>query len=538
MSLQSARYLNFVLDMVVRGLTVAASMALNYVAVRVATALSFGREGVLAQDAIALNLACVSFVSLWDSVRLRVPRALRVFLSVSLVSGLISYFASSLIFGYQALEVTKLESRDVQVWSNNIVLGSNASARYFAPNYTDLIPRDQPSTYAGAVAKTLSYLDTSHSHAMSSEPSFDTVAESNEDLLLRNITQVLQTETISTKLIDCRPIGPSDNATFDIFFAQGSVVGAVITVTDGPVIELIMQEPLSTPSELIFPVGEAAVPLDQAYTFVLQTAPTNPYAPSSLSKIAIALVDGNVCTNGQMQTPFGTITPFNQTVRGLQLTIAAIMCNLERTRSQYNQVTNERTTETYLSSAIIQTANNAFLYSPIGSPRGLNGVGSLLYQHVDGGNKWRIPQCNSSSPSAPWSVDNTALWARAVELVALYESSLLQSAEQLSQSTQTVQCRVSTIAYQLAILPAALLVFGLFLGALCCLLMYLLVVWSWIPHGYHPLDPLRIVDEIDRHNSVEERLPNNRPAELTPEELENTLGAKRLRRHEPSFRGE
>ncbi|KAG8706103.1 hypothetical protein FRC09_002581 [Ceratobasidium sp. 395] len=535
MSLQSARYLNFALDMIVRGLTVAASMALNYVAIRVATALSFGREGVLAQDAIAFNLTCISFMSLWDSTRLRVPVALRICFVASLLCGLVSYFASSLIFGYQALEVSKLDSREVQVWSNNIVLGSNNSAQYFAPNYTDLIPRNEPSIYAGSVARTLAYLDTTYGNTTSSQPSFGTVAESAEDLLLRNITQVLQTETVSTKLIDCRPIGPNDNATFNINFAQGSVVGAVLTITDGPVSEFIMSEPLSTPSDLIFPTGNESVPLDQAYTFVMQTLPTNPYVPSSLSKVAIALVDGHVCTNGQMQTPFGPITPFNQTVRGLPLTIAAIMCNLQRTRSQYDQVTNEQTTESFLSSAIIYTANSAFLYSPIGSPRGLNGVGSLLYQHVDGGNKWRIPQCNSPNPGASWNVDNTELWSRAVQLVELYESSLLQSADQLLKSTETVYCRVSTIAYQLAILPAALLVFGVFLGALCCLLIYLLVVWSWIPHGYHPLDPLRIVDEIDRHNSIGERLPSNRPAELTPEELENTLGAKRLRRHTQSF---
>ncbi|KAG8739424.1 hypothetical protein FRC10_005633 [Ceratobasidium sp. 414] len=536
MSLQSARYLNFALDMVVRGLTVAAGLLLNYVTIRIVTAQSFRREGVLARDAIALNLTSISFMSLWDAIRLRVPRTLRVYLLVSLLSGLTSYFASSLIFGYQALEVNKVDSREVQLWSYDMVLGSNTSGQYVAPDYTGLVPPGKPAIFAGSVAKTLASLDTGSPNMTSAEPYFTTVAESRDDLLLRNITKVFQAESISTKLINCRPIGPNDNATLTVGTAQGSVVRVSIAITDETQSQLSLTETISTPMGLIFPSEVGAAPLNQAYTFVMQTLPGN--TPFPLSKVAIALVDGNVCTNGYMQTPFGNLTPFNSTPLGLPVTVASIICNLQRTRSQYDEYTQQNTTESYFSPSIIQSANSASLYSPIGSPSGRNGVGALLYQHVDEGNEWRIPQCNSPNPSAPWSVDSTELWSRAVQLVELYESSLLQSADQLAQSPKQVRVSVSTVAYQLAILPAALLVFGLFLGALCCLLMYLLVSWSWIPHGYHPLDPLRIVDEVDRNHSIGERLPTNRPAELKPEELEKTLGAKRLRRHIPRFEEE
>ncbi|KAG9079343.1 hypothetical protein FRC06_007808 [Ceratobasidium sp. 370] len=140
MSLQSARYLNFALDMVVRALTVVASLLLNYVAIRIVTALSFKRAGVLAQDAIALNLTGIDFVPLWDAICLRVPKTLRVCLSMCLLSGLVSYFAGNLIFGYQALEATKVETREVQHWSYDIVLGS----ALVAPDYTGLVPSGKP----------------------------------------------------------------------------------------------------------------------------------------------------------------------------------------------------------------------------------------------------------------------------------------------------------------------------------------------------------------------------------------------------------
>ncbi|KAG8706601.1 hypothetical protein FRC08_000951 [Ceratobasidium sp. 394] len=540
MSLQSARYLNFALDMVVRGLTVAASLLLNYVAIRIVTALSFKRAGVLAKDAIALNLTCISFMSLWEAIRLRVPRTLRIYLAASLLSGLTSYFASSLIFGYQALEINKVDNREVQLWSYDVVLGSNTSAQYIAPNYTDLAPSDKPSIFAGPAAKTLASLDTEFPNMTSAKPYFTTVAESREDLLIRNITKVLQTETISTKLIDCHSIGPSNNASLSLHIIQGSVANIYLTITDGPQGQLLLGETMSTPMGLIFPSGPGVTPLNKAYTFIMQTVPDRdiPLSPSSLSRVAIALVDFGVCTSGQMRTPFGDIVPFNSTPLDIPLTVAGIVCSLQRTRSLYDEHTEQNTTNIYLSPPIIRTASSASLYSPISSPRGLNGVGALLYQQVNGGNEWRIPNCNSPNPSAPWSVDNTELWYRAVQLVEIYESSLLQSAEQLQQSSKQVRVSVSVIAYRLAILPAALLVFGLFLGVLCCLLMYLLVFWSWIPHGYHPLDPLRIVDEVDRNNSIGDRLPFNRPVELPPKELEKVLGAKRLRRHVPRFEEE
>ncbi|KAG8706599.1 hypothetical protein FRC08_000949 [Ceratobasidium sp. 394] len=390
------------------------------------------------------------------------------------------------------------------------------------------MPSGETSIFAGSVAKTLAYLDTRSPNVTSLEPYFTTVAESREELLSRNITEVLQTETISTKLVCCRPIGPSDNATFSIDVGQGEVLGVVLGIADGPQNQLVLYEPLSSPNQLMFPGN--GTPFDQAYTFVMQTSPDSAVSPFSLSRTAIALVDGNVCTNGYMKTPFGNLTPFNSTSLGLSLTVAGIICNLQRTRSQRDGYTKQLTTQSYLSPPIIYAANQAFSYGPISSTEGLGGVGELLYQHIDGG-KWRIPNCNSSNPSAPWNVDNTELWSRAVQLVEIYESSLLQSAEQLQQSPKPVRVSASTVAYQLAILPAALLVFGFFLGVLCCLLMYLLVFWSWIPRGYHPLDPLRIVDEVDRNNSIGARLPTNRPAELAPKELENTLGTKRLRRH-------
>ncbi|KAG8739423.1 hypothetical protein FRC10_005632 [Ceratobasidium sp. 414] len=395
------------------------------------------------------------------------------------------------------------------------------------------MPAGETSIFAGSVAKTLASLDTGYPNVTLVEPHFTTVAESSEDLLSRNIVQVLQTEEISTKLINCRPIEPSDNATFNIELGEGAVLRAVLGIADGPQNQLVLLEPLSSPSEIMFPNN--GTPFDKTYMFVMQTPPDNLVSPFSLSTIAIALVDGDVCTNVYMQTPFGNLTPFNSTPLGLPLTIAGIICNLQRTRSQYDGYTKKRTTQSYLSPPIIYAANTAFQYGPISSTKGLGGVGELLYQHVNGGNKWRIPQCNTSSPSAPWNVDNTELWSRAVQLVELYESSLLQSADQLAQSPKQVRVSVSTVAYQLAILPAALLVFGLFLGALCCLLMYLLVFWSWIPHGCHPLEPLRIVDEVDRNNSIGARLPANRPTELAPKKLDNTLGAKRLRRHALTF---
>ncbi|KAG9079344.1 hypothetical protein FRC06_007809 [Ceratobasidium sp. 370] len=263
----------------------------------------------------------------------------------------------------------------------------------------------------------------------------------------------------------------------------------------------------------------------------MQTPPNDLVSPSSLSKVAIALVGDNMCTNGYMQTPFGNLTSFNSTHRGLTLTVASIICNLQRTRSRYDGYPEQRTSQSYLSPSIIYTANEAFPYSPISSTRGLGGIGELLHQHIDGGNKWGIPQCNPSDPSVPWSVNSTKLWSRAVQLVELYELSLLQSAEQLDKSSKLVCVHISTIAYQLAILPAALLVFRFFLGIFCYLLAFLLMFWSSVPHGYHPLDLLRIVDEVDRNNSVGERLPTNRPTELAPSELEDTLGVRQLHRH-------
>ncbi|KAF8601325.1 hypothetical protein BDV93DRAFT_237663 [Ceratobasidium sp. AG-I] len=64
MSLQSARYLNFTLDMVVRILTVFVNIMLNYTAIHVATKLSLEGRGILTRDALQLNIMRVEAVSL------------------------------------------------------------------------------------------------------------------------------------------------------------------------------------------------------------------------------------------------------------------------------------------------------------------------------------------------------------------------------------------------------------------------------------------------------------------------------------------
>lgn len=87
----------------------------------------------------------------------------------------------------------------------------------------------------------------------------------------------------------------------------------------------------------------------------------------------------------------------------------------------------------------------------------------------------------------------------------------------------------------MSIIPAALLAFGITMGATCCLLLSLLMFRSWVRPEHHQLNVLRVVDEVDRQNTIWERLPVILPGELPQKELEATLGAVRVRRRTRTF---
>lgn len=214
-------------------------------------------------------------------------------------------------------------------------------------------------------------------------------AETSTELQARRTAQVLQGATVSTKIIGCRPLVPADNATLVFSYAQNTVMNVDISINNLDQ-ELIMRENIRTRLEAISSLENP----NGAYTFVMRNI--LPGTPETTSRILIALAERGGCSDGAMQTPFGSIIPWVSPIiiGGLQdtpFTIAAITRNFQRTRTQYDRYASQQTSETYLSPPIFGPASLAFMYSPISAPPGQVGLGALLYQHVYPGEQWHIP---------------------------------------------------------------------------------------------------------------------------------------------------
>ncbi|KAG8783139.1 hypothetical protein FRC12_020049 [Ceratobasidium sp. 428] len=126
------------------------------------------------------------------------------------------------MFGYVSLAVPKEGYRDILVGDNQMLLGSNGSGTFTAPDYSSLSPSNgSRSPFATTVLHTLMRVDLSRSNESIS--SFNLAVESDSTLLLHNITAVLVNQAVSTQLVDCRPLSDPASTPFG-FYAEGDMI--------------------------------------------------------------------------------------------------------------------------------------------------------------------------------------------------------------------------------------------------------------------------------------------------------------------------
>ncbi|KAG8762797.1 hypothetical protein FRC12_008840 [Ceratobasidium sp. 428] len=306
--LLTARYLNFGLDIGARVLSLTLEGLLAVVALRTATALWTSSRGVKVADALTFNLIQLEVASIFTTLQTRISWTAKICYVLSITGGLAVYIFGSIMFGYVSLTIPKAGYRDILVGDNQMLLGSNGSGTFIAPDYSSLSPSNgSRSPFATTVLHTLMGVDLSRSNESIS--SFNLAVESDSTLLLRNITAVLVNQAVSTQLVDCRPLSDPASTPFG-FYAEGNMITSawqdIPSSTTRGVVNRLAEE--LDARGLYFGTSRF-----QTYTFIMTLQENTSAEPTAAdeSQVLIVLVSKRGCGSDPFQTAFGPMLPIS-----------------------------------------------------------------------------------------------------------------------------------------------------------------------------------------------------------------------------------
>ncbi|KAG8739422.1 hypothetical protein FRC10_005631 [Ceratobasidium sp. 414] len=454
-----------------------------------ALALWSSPQGIKVSDALSFNFIQLEVASIWTAFRAQIPWRIRVNFIFSIVCGLVVYLSGSLVFGYETVTVQNAENLDIRVGNNRMLLGSNASGSYSAPDYSSIFPSaSSVSPFAATALNTLIDIDLSWTNRSIS--SFDLSLEGYSSLTSRNITMLLINQTISTQLTDCQPVPAPATVPFGL-----SIENVVVTyveqnlssTSEAGVVNQLREELYTRPFYF-------ADSMFQTYTFVMThagPAGTTP-TPADESQVLIVLAYKGTCLPDPFETPFGPMPHVRLDIPNSTFlhNHAALACRNVRTISRViyapdgRQV--EHTSYSLYAKPALSTLNRLYMYIPITSwyaPSQIlaryGGIGSLLNRDLVYSSTWKIPSCKYGediiTPSNSTELSSiSAAWGEAVARVQHYETSILQAFVKQNTTVISAPVLVAVPMYQLALIPGALFVYGLSMVITACVLVVLL----------------------------------------------------------------
>ncbi|KAG8730875.1 hypothetical protein FRC12_020028 [Ceratobasidium sp. 428] len=430
---------------------------------------------------------------------------------------------------------------------NQMLLGSNISGLYSAPDYSSLAPSNgSVPPFTTTVLRTLLDIDLSQSNESIS--SFDLSSESHASLLSRNISSALISEIVSTQLKDCQPVSIPPSPSFGFLIENNFITYAEqnLSSTSGGISQL-REELFANPS--LFTTSKY-----QTYTFLMTHAASTTPSPADDSQVMILLAyKAAQCAPGPFETPFGPMPHglVNTSVTYLVNSSfphnhAALACRNVRTitRTVYapdgNQV--EHTSQSFYAKPALSTLNRLYLYFPVMSRDYLTeslliakygGIGALLNKDMIYTTGWRLPGCTygtatSGNSTADLDAISTA-WGKAVARVQHYETTILQAFVKQNTSFVSMPVLIATPAYRLALMPGALFIYGLAMTITACLLIVLLALGD---HNRRSLSvkSLSLWRVADKLGTVRDSEPEDVQAEKSERSLRRDLGMVRIRR--------
>ncbi|KAF8601326.1 hypothetical protein BDV93DRAFT_524892 [Ceratobasidium sp. AG-I] len=565
--LLTARYLSFALDVCARIFSITLGLLLAIVALRSSTALYTTSRGIRVSDALVLNDLRLEVASIWDTLRSGVPRRLKIAYVNSILLGLVVYLAGSLVFGYSFVAVEQPGIGGILMGSNRMLLGSNTSGSFISPDYTSLIPSDGSiSRFTSAAAHAIMKFDLSPSN--SSDAAFDLSAETPTSLSARNISKLLVSETVSSQLVDCQPVPlPSPDPRSIAFGAQTK--GRFVTQMWQDLSSTITPGATNRFAEHIFTDANLfSFSRLGLYTFIMTLADSTiqPPAPADESQVLIVLAQLGSCRPDPFQTPFGpmphawintTILAFNYTVNLLH-NHAALACRNMRTITRTIRTPDgaqvESKSESFYAKLILSAANQLYMYTPMLVNQGLGGVGTIALKDLSMTSKWEFPSCEGApgffdrrfDPGSRFferqnitvPVSNStvldaisAAWGLAVLRIQHYETHFLQAL--VKQDIAPVPANVIHLVqmYKLAVIPAALLVYGGAMVGLTFILISLLVGMGSKTEGTLGAKSLTVLRVANDASARRQELDGeDAHVEIPERALRASLGSVRIKR--------